>query len=78
MILNFLRLFKTTGIRVIDASVMPVIVNANTNIPTIMIGEVGSDFIRRYWQDQYLVSDWKSYVFSGFNEIEKCYYSKLT
>ncbi|CAH2599552.1 L-sorbose 1-dehydrogenase [Rhodovastum atsumiense] len=34
------------GLRVCDSSVMPQIVSANTNVPTIMIAERGSDLIR--------------------------------
>jgi len=34
------------GLRVVDASVMPNIVRANTNLTCIMIGERGSDWLR--------------------------------
>ena len=40
-----LRVRGVTKLRVIDASVMPTIPSANTNAPTIMIGEKGADLI---------------------------------
>ena len=41
-----LRVHGIAGLRVIDASIMPRITSGNTNAPTVMIAEQGSDFIR--------------------------------
>lgn len=44
-----LRVYGIKGLRVIDASIMPTITNGNINAPVIMIGEKGSDMIKRQW-----------------------------
>ena len=44
-----LRVYGIKNLRVIDASIMPRIVRGNTNGPTMMIAEKGSDFIKATW-----------------------------
>ena len=38
-----------TGLRVIDASIMPQLITANTQAATYMIGEKGADMIKQDW-----------------------------
>lgn len=44
-----LQVHGIRNLRVIDASIMPKVVRGNTNAPVIMIGEMGSDFIKKKW-----------------------------
>lgn len=42
-----LRVLGVGGLRVVDASVMPVVIRGNTNSPVVMIAEKAADFIKK-------------------------------
>lgn len=44
-----LRVHGVKGLRVIDASIMPIIPRGNINAATMMIAEKGSDMIKEDW-----------------------------
>ncbi|CAL8129146.1 unnamed protein product [Orchesella dallaii] len=44
-----LRVLGTKGLRVADASIMPKIINSNTNAPAMMIGEHCADMVKKTW-----------------------------
>ena len=44
-----LKVYGLKGLRVIDASIMPMIPAAHTNVPSMMIGEKGADLVKEEW-----------------------------
>ncbi|CAL8094306.1 unnamed protein product [Orchesella dallaii] len=50
-----LRVLGTQNLRVVDASVQPVVVVTNTQASTLMIAEKAADMIHRYWDNENLI-----------------------
>ncbi|XP_011504679.1 PREDICTED: glucose dehydrogenase [FAD, quinone]-like [Ceratosolen solmsi marchali] len=48
-----LKVYGIKSLRVVDASIMPIITRGNTNAPTIMIAEKISDSIKKEWLRNY-------------------------
>lgn len=55
-----LRVYGVSGLRVIDASIMPTIPSGNIHAPVVMIGEKGADLIKELWLQEEVVRSERS------------------
>lgn len=49
-----LQVYGIRNLRVVDASIMPMIPAAHTNAATFMIGEKAADMVKEYWRNNIL------------------------
>lgn len=49
-----LRVYGVSGLRVIDAAIMPTVIRGNTNAPSLMIGERGVALVLEDWLHNYV------------------------
>ena len=47
-----LQVYGIQNLRVVDASIMPNVINGNTNAPVVMFAEKAVDLIRQYYLQQ--------------------------
>ncbi|XP_049877292.1 glucose dehydrogenase [FAD, quinone]-like [Pectinophora gossypiella] len=61
-----LRVYGIAGLRVIDASIMPVGIRGHTNGPAVMIGEKGAAMIKEDWLHNYV----QGYKHGDYRDID--------